>query len=177
MKTIKELIVVEGKHDSANLKRFFAVETRETGGVNVSRQLLEDLKVIASKKDIIIFTDPDSSGNKIREIISKELPNCKHAYLQSKDCRHKDKVGIEHANREVLERALNNLISYHDLQGELTMSDLIDLGLSAGDKATLKRQKISAFYNLGDCNGKSLLKRLNALNITKEELEEKQSDE
>lgn len=173
MRTTKELIIVEGKHDSANLKRFFNVETRETGGVKVSKRLLEDLKAIAEKTTIIIFTDPDSSGNKIREIINREIPSCKHAYLQSRDCRNKDKVGVEHANKEALEKALAQLISYEAVSEQLTMSDLIVLGLSGSSEAYLKRQKLSGIYNLGDCNAKTLLKRLNALNITMKEIQDK----
>ena len=177
MKIINELLVVEGKHDSANLKRYFVVDTKETQGANIKRKIIEELKKQAETRQIVIFTDPDASGNYIRETLSREIPGCLHAYLRSDDCRDKAKVGIEHASKEVLEAALNTIISYKESSGSLTLADLTELNLCGNTQARKNRDKISRKYHIGDCNAKSLLKRLNALNIAKEELIESLKDE
>ena len=174
MKRVNELIVVEGKHDSARLRCFFYADIVETGGSGLSDELLEKLR--KEKRQIIIFTDPDSNGNRLRELISREIPTCLHAFLPADSCRKKNKVGIEHASEESLNRALANLVSYSENSGKLTSVDLLELGLSAGNTAKNRRQKISLKYHIGDCNGKTILKRLNALNIDKATLKKDLDD-
>ncbi len=175
MPKINELIIVEGKHDSARLRCYFIADILETGGSGLSKEFLENLK--RQKRQIIIFTDPDSNGNQIRERISREIPDCLHAYLPAEKCRKKGRVGVEFASEESLKQALANLVSYTETNGNLTSSDLYELGLIAGKAAKSQRQKLSRQYHLGDCNGKTLLKRLNALNIDKTKLQKALDDE
>ena len=52
----------------------------------------------------------------------------------------------------------------------LTPKDLFDLHL-LGPESKLNREKISLYFHLGYCNGKTFLKRLNLLNLTKKEIE------
>ena len=170
MNKIKELIVVEGRHDTANIRKYFDCDTRETNGTRISKELLADLRQIAKTRHLIIFTDPDSSGQQIRNRIAEAIPDCRHAYLPAIACRKKERVGIEYASETELKKALANLISYENKQGELTMSDLLDWGL-CGEEAAKKREKLAKAYHLGDCNAKALLKRLNALNVSRDEIE------
>jgi len=177
MRIINELIVVEGKHDTANLKRHFIVDVKETGGSNVSRKFITELKQQAKNRKIIILTDPDTNGNNIRETISREILDCQHAYLSSDKCRKKTKVGVEFASKETLEEALNNLVSFKEVKGSLTVEDLYTLKLCGNKGSKDKRKIISDKYYLGKCNSKTLLKRLNALNITRNELIENLKNE
>jgi hypothetical protein len=41
----------------------------------------------------------------------------------------------------------------------------------SGSNSSKNKQKVIEHFNLGVCNSKTLLKRLNSLNISKEELE------
>ncbi len=59
---INEVIVVEGRDDTANLKRYFDCETYETGGSSIDDRDLERLKRLEDKRGIIVFTDPDFPG-------------------------------------------------------------------------------------------------------------------
>ena len=171
MKTIKEVIVVEGRHDSANLRRYYNAEIIETGGTGISSQLIERLRKIAIKRQIIIFTDPDSSGEYIRRRLSQALPECLHAHLSAKQCRKKNRVGIEFAQAEELEAALGQLINYTEANSSLGITDLYELGLCGNSQAKIRRDKISEKYQLGDCNAKTLLKRLQAAGVSRKELE------
>ena len=78
---IKETIVVEGKDDISNIKSAVDCEIIATNGLAFGKDLIEKLKEIDKRCGIIIFTDPDFAGKKIRAKISKEIPNAKHAYL------------------------------------------------------------------------------------------------
>ena len=52
------------------------------------------------------------------------------------------------------------------------MNDLFHLGLVSQADSKELRRKLSDTFNLGNPNGKTLLKRLNFLNISYQELEE-----
>lgn len=167
---IKEIIVVEGKNDTAAIKRAVDADTVETHGLGLTVQTLTYLKQVAQKRGIIIFTDPDIPGEKIRTWISQEIPTCKHAFINKKDARTTKKVGIEHASNEAIQEALKHLVDYQTKpMRELTLADIVGLGL-VGSQSQQRRQQVCDFYHVGHCNNKTLLKRLNALGITKEQL-------
>ena len=50
--------------------------------------------------------------------------------------------------------------------------DMFDLGLSGKEDSSKKREYISSYYRLGKVNAKTLLKRLNMIDISVEELKE-----
>ncbi|MCI7222386.1 MAG: ribonuclease M5 [Firmicutes bacterium] len=163
---IKEVIVVEGRHDTINLKQYFDCETIETHGTCLSDFTLSLIKKAKEERGVIIFCDPDSPGEKIRSIINQKIPGCKNAFLQADECRDKRKVGIEHASKEVLEKALSQLITYNDNKGQLSMNDFYELGLSGKDNSAMLRDKLQRYYRLGKANAKTLLKRCNMLDLS-----------
>lgn len=168
---IKELIVVEGKNDSARLRSFFDCETIETSGLGLSRETVAFIKEINAKRGVILLLDPDTPGEKIRKRLNDEIAGLKNAFLMKEDARTAKKVGVEHASREVLEEALDNLVTFcEQKKEELKMSDLFECGLSGTEGAEEKRDRVSRKYHIGKCNAKTLCKRLNMLGITKEEL-------
>ena len=57
-------------------------------------------------------------------------------------------------------------------KGNLTMSDLFELGLSGQSDSAELRRKVGEYYHIGDGNAKTVLARLNCLTINKEELRE-----
>ena len=167
---IKEVIVVEGKNDTKNLKKYFDVETIETHGLGINSETIELIKGINSKRGVILMLDPDTPGEKIRNKINEAIPNLKNVFLIKEEARTKKKVGVEHASKEVLEKALNNIVTYSDSKDSLSYDDYVDLGFVSKDDSSIKRDIISKKYHLGKCNAKTLFKRLNILGLTKEDL-------
>lgn len=167
---IKEVIVVEGKNDTINLKRFFDVDTIETHGLGLSKEAIEYIKEINNKRGIIVFTDPDSAGENIRRKLNYNIKGLKNAFVLKEDARTTKKVGIEHASKEVLSKALENIITFNDGQNTLSYEDYLDMGLSGLKDSSLKREKLIKRFHLGKCNGKTLYKRLNMLGLSKEEI-------
>ena len=168
---IKEVIVVEGKNDTKRLKNFFDVETIETHGLGLSKETISYIKEINEKRGVILLLDPDSPGEKIRKRINDSIPGLKNAFLLKEDAKTSKKVGVEHASYEVLEDALKNIISYdNNKKDNLTMSDLYDLGLMGKEDSAKKRYLISKKFHIGKCNAKTMLKRLNLLNVTMDEV-------
>lgn len=163
METIKEIVVVEGKNDSARLKSIFDVETIETQGLGLSLLTLDLLSELKKKRGLIIFTDPDIPGEKIRAWINAKIPECKNAFLNKKEATNGKKVGVEHASSQSLKQALDNLITYQAETNKLSLQDLYTLGLNNNK---IQRLKICFKYHLGECNQKTFLKRLNMLGVT-----------
>ena len=64
MKKIKEIVIVEGKTDTALLKQLFEVDTIETHGLALSDKTLALIKEASKSRGIIVLTDPDFPGKK-----------------------------------------------------------------------------------------------------------------
>jgi ribonuclease M5 len=109
MKRIRQLIVVEGRHDSAALKKYFDCDTIETGGTSLDETVFEQILEAKEKRGVIIFTDPDSPGNRIRNEINQRIPGCENAFIDKSQARTEHKVGVEHASYEAIAEALENL--------------------------------------------------------------------
>lgn len=172
MKQIREVIVVEGKNDTARLRRWFDCETIETGGLSLNEETLDLIRTVQERRGVIIFTDPDSPGNRIRDRINKAVPGCKNAFAEKKRARTEKKVGVEHAEKEMLEEALANLVTYTETPHAcITAQDMFELGLSGADNSAQLRTKLGAYLHIGDANARTFRSRLSCLGITREELE------
>ncbi len=176
---IQEVIVVEGKDDTANLKRFYEVDTYETRGSAIDEDDLERIERLHDLRGVIVFTDPDYNGERIRKIIMQAIPTVKHAFLQRDEATPKSKtkgrsLGVEHASFEDLEKALSSVRGYYDddNQFDITKSDLMRLGLLMGGDSRKRREYLGEHLRIGYCNGKQLLKRLELFGISLAEVEE-----
>ena len=78
---IKEIIVVEGKDDTTAVQQAVLADTIETNGSAINEQTIEKIKLAQETRGVIIFTDPDFPGQKIRHTISEQVPGCKHAFI------------------------------------------------------------------------------------------------
>ena len=176
---IPEVIVVEGKDDTANLKRYYEVDTYETRGSAINQDDLERIATLQELRGVIVFTDPDYNGERIRKIIMQEIPQAKHDFLNRGEAVPKSKtkvrsLGVEHASFEDLEKALAGLVaSYEDEHFfDITKSDLMRLGLLMGSESRKRREYLGEALRIGYCNGKQLLKRLELFGVTLAEVEE-----
>ena len=168
---IKEVIVVEGVNDTKRLKSFFDVDTIETHGLGLKKETIELIKKINDKRGVILFLDPDTPGEKIRNKLNNEIPNLKNAFVLKQDARTKKKVGIEHADKEVLKEALDNLITYTELNQTLSQEEYYSLGLNGNESSAKKREIVAKHFHTGKCNSKTMFKRLNMLGITRKQIE------
>lgn len=78
---IREVIVVEGKDDTVAIQRAVEADTIETGGSAVSEMTIRRIALAQERRGVIIFTDPDHAGERIRKMIAERVPGCKHAFL------------------------------------------------------------------------------------------------
>lgn len=170
---IKEIIVVEGKDDTAKIKQAVQADTIETNGSAINQSIIEQIRHAQQKRGVIIFTDPDYPGQRIRHIVSEAVPGCKHAFLTKAEARAKQNkgIGIEHASLATIRAALASVYQLREeTPVDITQEDLIELGLIGGPEAKALREKVTTRLRIGYANGKQLLKRLHMFQISKQSL-------
>ena len=176
---ISQVIVVEGRDDTTNLRRFFDVETYETRGSAINEQDIARIQRLHELHGVIVFTDPDFNGERIRRMIMMAIPTVQHAFLKREEAVPKSKskgrsLGIEHASYEDLKTALSQVTEQFEVQSEfdISRSDLIRLGFLAGADSRKRREYLGDTIRIGYSNGKQLLKRLELFGVTLAEVEE-----
>lgn len=165
---------MEGKDDTARIREAVDADTIQTNGSAVDELVLEQIKHAQQKRGVIIFTDPDYPGERIRHIVSQNVPDCKHAFLPKHLARSKhDKgIGIEHASVEDIREALSSVYELTEGWKEtITKDDLIAYGLIGGPQARRRREALGIRLHIGKTNGKQLLRRLNMFHISSEQLD------
>ena len=170
--SIKEVVVVEGRDDTAAVLRALPCETIETHGFGIKKETWDLLKKAYDTKGLIIFTDPDHSGVEIRKKLSEKFPNAKQAYLIQEDAYKDGDIGIENAKPESILKALESAkCTLAALRNEFSMKDIFDAGLSGRDDAAKRRNELGKILGIGYSNANSFLKKLNSYDITREEFE------
>lgn len=170
---IKEVIVVEGKDDVAAIKRATDAEIITTGGFGLQSHVIDRIKTAAKRRGVIIFTDPDFAGEKIRSIISSKVPGCKHAFLPKEQALKNGDIGIENATPENIMLALKRARSESiEKTNEFTQNDLLFNGLIGFDGAAYRRDELGKILGIGYGNAKQFLSRLNNYGVTREEFTE-----
>ena len=170
-----EVLVVEGKNDKARILAIFPdLQVITTNGSEISEETLKMIEELAKTHKIILFLDPDYPGERIRNIILKRVPNCVNVFIKKSKAidERKHKVGVEHASEADIIEALKHQISYNIEKGPLTTSDLYKLGLLGSLDSSEKRKYLADRLHIGNPNGKTLLNRLNFLQLTIYEVEE-----
>ncbi len=169
---IKEVIVVEGKDDILAVKRAVDAELIATSGLGLNNKIMERIKSAAARRGIIVFTDPDFPGEKIRKMIQAEIPGCKHAFLPRELATKDGDVGIENASPESIREALSKIKTEVDSSRcEFTINDLARCNLTGTEKSVKRRDFMGKELGIGYGNAKQFLNRLNRYGITREEFE------
>lgn len=169
---IKEVIVVEGKDDTSKIKQAVEADTLETNGSAVNQEILTQIKHAREKRGIIIFTDPDYPGERIRHIVDQAVPGCKHAFLTKEEAKakHDKGIGIEHASLQAIRQALESVYELRPYyESDIGKEDLLAYGLLGGSKAKERRNLLGKELKIGYTNGKQLLKRLAMFYISKDD--------
>src|SRR5699024_9213874 len=122
-------IVVEGKSDTTKIKLAVDADTIETNGSAISKETLQLIAHAQEKRGVIIFTDPDYPGERIRHIVAQTVPGCKHAFLPRDEAKAKSSlksIGIEHASITSIQKALQHVYEMVETTtSTITKADLI----------------------------------------------------
>ena len=167
---IKEVIVVEGRDDITAVKKAVDAEVIAVGGFGINKKVIDRIKAAQKRQGVIVLTDPDFAGEKIRKIIAKRVPGIKHAYISQKDGTKDGDIGVENAEPETIIRALEFAkCEVKEERNEFNIDDMIFFGLTGNNNSKERRDLLGNELGIGYCNAVQFLTRLNNYGITKEE--------
>ena len=170
---IKEVLVVEGKMDVVAIDKAVEADCIITEGFNLNPQALDSIAKAYQKRGIIIMTDPDSAGERIRRFLTKRFPEAKHAFIPKEDATANNDIGIEQASPEAIRTALAKVRTMDwEPTNNFTGADLLRAGISGSPAASEKRAKLGAVLGIGYANAKTFLQRLNHYGITRQEFQQ-----
>ena len=162
---IKETIIVEGKYDKIRLSPLFDACIIELGGFQIynNKDRLALIRKIAEKSGIIILTDSDSSGFKLRHYITSAVPKAQitNVFIPNVSGKEKRKakpgkenlIGVEGMTTEVLLDAFRKAgidpeTGTSERKEPFTKAFLYELGLSGGTGSSELRRKVCEHYSL-----------------------------
>ncbi|MFL0266555.1 ribonuclease M5 [Candidatus Clostridium radicumherbarum] len=167
---IKEVIVVEGRDDITAVKRAVDAEIIAVGGFGINAKVIARIKEAQKRQGVIVLTDPDYAGDKIRRIIAKRVQGIKHAYITKQEGLKGDDIGVENASPDAILRALNLAkCEVKEKREEFNIQDLVFFKLTGDNKAKERRDALGKELGIGYCNSNQFLTRLNNYGITREE--------
>jgi len=169
---LKETIVVEGKNDAAAVRRAVDADIIITSGFGINKDMLERIRTAQERHGVIVLTDPDFMGEKIRKIISGKVKGVKHAFLPKEEAEAEGDIGVENAAPESILKALSMArFEAEVVQITFSTSDLIYYGLMGVDNSVCLRSSLGSELGIGYANSKQFVNRLNKYGISREELE------
>lgn len=177
---IRQAVVVEGKYDKIKLSGIIDAPIIQTDGFGIfkDKELQKMIRTLAEKQGIIVLTDSDSAGFKIRSFIGSTVDNGKiiNAYIPDifgKERRKTEpskegKLGVEGVSEQVIMQALANAGVLCERTEEperpITKLDLYELGFTGGENGSEKRAALLKYYDLPSrLTANSLVKVLNCI--------------
>lgn len=152
---ISEAIIVEGKYDKIKLSRLFDTLIITTNGFDIykNKSKLNMLKQVAVKNGVIILTDSDSAGFRIRNHIRNCLGDIpvKNAYIPEIKGKEKRKdtpskegfLGVEGIDDEIIVNAvMSHIRKIEGFRENITKTDFFELGLTGKADSGEKRAKL-----------------------------------
>lgn len=166
---IQEVVVVEGKSDVQRVQSALDIECIATEGFTLRKGVLDRIQVAYEKRGIIILTDPDTAGERIRRFLTKRFPKAKHAFVPREEAFANEDIGIEQASLEAIRKAFSMLhVEEMTSSNRFTMMDLVQNGLTGLPESARRRATVGAVLGIGYGNAKQFLYRLNHYGITRE---------
>ncbi|XVG99139.1 ribonuclease M5 [Eubacteriales bacterium KG127] len=172
---IREVIVVEGRDDTAAVLRAVDAITIETHGFGMNKVMWKQLEMAYNTRGLIVFTDPDHGGRSIRLKIMEKFPDCKEAFLSEDKAFKKGDVGIENATPKDILEALSKAHAIDEKRSsskkifEYTIGTLAENNLIASQNSPKRRKMLCDELGIGYSNGSGLVKKLNRYGIALED--------
>ena len=161
---INQAVIVEGKYDKIKLSGIIDAPIIQTDGFGIfkDKELQRLIRMLAEKRGLLVLTDSDSAGFKIRSFIGSTVDKkyIKNAYIPDifgKERRKTEpskegKLGVEGVSEEVIMQALANagVLCENSEAPErpITKLDLYEFGFTGGENSAEKRAALLSYYAL-----------------------------
>lgn len=156
--------------DTVAIGKALEADTIETGGFTLAPYTLKQIEAAYKKRGIIILTDPDGAGERIRKYLTDRFPDAGQAFIPKFQATAHNDVGIEQAKPSAILAALAK-VRHHEYhpQDEFTINDLFQHNLNGSPQAAARRDALGAELGIGYGNVKRFLERLNHYGVTRQE--------
>ncbi len=167
MYRVKETIIVEGLYDKIKLSQFIDGVIFVTNGFTVftNRNMQASIKALGEKTGVVILTDSDSAGFRIRNFVKQLLPDeyVRHAYIPNIEGKEKRKrtagkegfLGVEGVSDEIIIKALKDAgcdidgtVQVRQRQRDITKADMYAAGFSGGEGSRKRRERLTEALGL-----------------------------
>ena len=166
---IDGVLIVEGKDDVSYLSSFVNALFFTTNGYDVSQEKVAFLKEASEVNKLIIFTDPDEAGDKIRNTLKNQLLGAFEAKCEKIVRKNQKKFGVAEMAKSAIIEALRGFATTTEFKtNNYHLSTLISLSKNHKEA----KDKLISKYRLIDGNNKSLENQLNILKINPQEIKE-----
>ena len=158
--------------DVAAVRRAVEADCIITDGFRLRSAAIKNIRAAYEKRGIIVLTDPDSVGERIRARITEMFPHARHAFIPAEEATNAadGDVGVEQASPAAIRAALAQVHTPMERPVLLfSMRDMIAHGLTGASDAAARRARLGRRLGLGFANAKTFLRRLNTYGITREE--------
>ena len=161
---LRKPVIVEGRYDKIKLDSLFVGEIIPTDGFRIFKEpgRLALIRSLAAKTGIIVLTDSDQAGFKIRSYLASAIPRDQITHLYIPDIAGKEKrkthpsaegtLGVEGVPAQVILEAFREA---GELDGPaprpsrpITKLDLYEAGLSGGEGSRALRGALLARLDL-----------------------------
>ena len=155
---LEQAVIVEGKYDKIKLSSIIDAVIITTNGFSVikNKEKLDIIRFYAANKGIIILTDSDRAGFKIRNFIKGAVKNGKITNVYIPDIFGKEKrkavpskegkLGVEGIDKDILIKAFEKAgitsSESNELLDPVTKIDLYEAGLTGGENSSDKRSML-----------------------------------
>lgn len=170
---LKQAVVVEGRYDKAKLSSILDAVIIETGGFRIfkDKEKMAMLREIARRQGLVILTDSDTAGFRIRRYLSGSIPKEQiiNAYIPDIFGKEKrkdkpsaeGKLGVEGVPAEVIRQALEQAGVFAESAEKetrhITKTDLMEAGLSGGANSSRLRDRLKKRLGLPEHLGPNAL--------------------
>ncbi|MCL2068612.1 MAG: DUF4093 domain-containing protein [Oscillospiraceae bacterium] len=156
---LRRAVIVEGRYDKIRLESVIEAMILPVGGFQIftDKELRAFIRRLAAENGIIVLTDSDAAGFKIRAFLRGMIPpeQITHVYIPDIFGREKrkaapskeGKLGVEGMSADILREAFRRAgvtgEVHRERENPLTKLDLYEAGLTGGENS---REKRFAFY-------------------------------
>lgn len=177
---INEAVIVEGKYDKIKLSGILDTVIIETDGFAIFKDKEKQrlIRFLSEKRGIVILTDSDSAGFKIRSFIKgiTNSENIKNVYIpdiygkekRKTEFSKEGKLGVEGMEVHIIIEALKKAgVIYSENEKktgrEITHTDFFEDGISGGANSSLIRKTFAKELGLPEkISSSALLKIINS---------------
>ena len=164
---LNKIVVVEGKEDSSYLSSFIEAEFVTTNGYGIPEADIEYLNEASKHKDILVLVDPDKPGRQIENKLKNQLKKATYLNIEISKCTRGQKQGVAECEQEEI---INVLKPYFESKNIEKTPLLLEKSLKIALSDKKLREHLSNKYHLGNCNNKTIFRRLGTLQITEQDL-------